>query len=387
MTENKNATMYLNSLLKKDTEAAKELKVAINQLKMFNFDALCHIANLSYSFRLPEEVAFLAVNLAIEQYKHEDKINIQILFQSLTRNQKQNFAIVFPLYEKAMEKYKNTKKEEKNNEYITNLPQKIKLEKIKKDTEYITADSDKYMVINPMRVPKQGYILNVYAKDFKDYCNIIQSTIKEFKDKNITLFLQKPETFQDNIKNKQPSIAYTILINDNFTFLGLSDETIKKLDEEIVTEIKNERKIAGRITVSMKLFGAKKFLLENGCLTEDNTVFLFPNLEDNDVFQYLEDIGKNENIIKYYIEIMSGISMTKYKQFYKSVIFDTENMADVLKIIEKNDPFNLDFIVDSNIDNKKILFIHKEHLRTTIKEMLYEKCNIEVNPPFDEYKI
>ena len=391
MAENKNAIMYLNRLMKKDTESAKELEIAVNQLKMFDFDSLCHIANIAYSFQLPEDVAFLAVNLAIEQYKHNEKINIQKLFQPLSRNQKQNFAMVYPLYEKATEKYKNKtteiENESKENEFIIDLPQKIKLEKEERNTKFITANNNDYVVINPMRVPKQAYVLNIYANSFEDYCNLVQSTIRELKNSNITLFLQKPETFQQNIKDKEYAIAYTILVNDNFTFLELDEKIIEKLDEEIIDSVKDERKLAGRVTVKMQLFGALKYLTENGTLTDSSTHFLLPQLDDDSMLQYLEEIGKNENIIKYYIEIMTGISMVAYKQFYKSIIFDTEDMEEILEFVEQHDPFNLDFIVDTNMEDKKFLFIHKEHLRTLIKDMIREGMDIEVNPSIDEFKI
>lgn len=390
MTENKNATIYLNSLLKKDTETAQELKIAVNQLKMFDFDTLCHIANLAYSFRLQEDVTFLAVNLAIEQYKHGDKINIQSIFQPLSRNQRQNFAMVFPLYEQATEKYKKEKNKENVNgtkEFIIELPQKIKLEKKRRDTQYLTADNDKYVVINPMRVPKQAYVLNIYSNSFEDYCNLVQNTLKELKEKNITIFLQKPEAFQEEIKNNSPIIAYTILINDNFTFFALSDNIIDIFDEEIIQEIKGERKITGRVTTTMRLFGANKYLLENGSLTDNNSSFLMPSFTGDDMIQYLEDLGKNENIVKYYIEIMTGISMVHYKQFYKTIIFNTEDIEDILCFVEKFDPFNLDFVVDTNIEDKKILFIHKEHLRTMLKEIISEEYDIDINPNFDEFHI
>ena len=79
--------------------------------------------------------------------------------------------------------------------------------------------------------------------------------------------------------------------------------------------------------------------------------------------------------------------MTKYKQFYKSIVFDTDEIDDVMEIVEKYDPHNLDFIVDTNKEDVKILFIHKEHLRPLVKALIDEDCSIQINPVFDEYRI
>lgn len=394
MSENRNATMYLNTLIKKDTESAEQLSNSVKKLKNMNFEALCHIANIIYSFQLPEDVSLLVVNLAITQTKHNERVNIQKILQPLSRNQKQNFAMVLPLYEKAMSKYETIDIEKEDfsdknteNEYITNLPQKIKLDKQKRDIEYLTSNNENIIIINPMRIPKQSWVMNVYAKSYDDYCDLVQTTIEDFKNNNMTIFLTKPEAFLEEIKNKKSAIAYSILINDNFSFIKLEEKTVLKLDEKDVAEIIGDFQISGRVGATIKLFGALKFSDYNGTLFDTNDELLKHFNDADDILNLFEEIGSNENIVKYYIEIMSGISMTKYKQFYKSIVFDTDEMDDVMEIVEKYDPHNLDFIVDTNKENIKILFIHKEHLRPLVKALIDEDCSIQINPVFDEYRI
>ena len=394
MSENRNATMYLNTLIKKDTESAEQLSNSVKKLKNMNFEALCHIANIIYSFQLPEDVSLLVVNLAITQTKHNERVNIQKILQPLSRNQKQNFAMVLPLYEKAMSKYEtiDIEKEDSSdknteNEYITNLPQKIKLDKQKRDIEYLTSNNENIIIINPMRIPKQSWVMNVYAKSYDDYCDLVQTTIEDFKNNNMTIFLTKPEAFSEEIKNKKSAIAYSILINDNFSFIKLEEKTVLKLDEKDVAEIGGDFQISGRVGATIKLFGALKFSDYNGTLFDTNDELLKHFNDADDILNLFEEIGSNENIVKYYIEIMSGISMTKYKQFYKSIVFDTDEMDDVMEIVEKYDPHNLDFIVDTNKEKIKILFIQKEHLRPLVKALIDEDCSIQINPVFDEYRI
>lgn len=394
MSENRNATIYLNTLIKKDTESAEQLAKAVKKLKEINFEALCHVANIIYGFNLPEDVSLLVVNLATTQSEHNERVNIQKILQPLSRNQKQNFSMVLPLYEKAMEKYNTTDIENENqieknqeNEYITNLPQKIKLEKQKRDTQYLSANDDKTMIINPMRIPKQAWVMNVYANSYEDYCDLVKTTLEDLKNNNMTIFLTKPESFEEVIKGTKSAIAYSILVNDNFSFIKLEEKTVLKLDEKDVAEIKDEIQISGRVGATLKTFGALKFTDNSGRLLDTNNEILAHNKDVDEVLNMFEEIGSNENIVKYYIEIMTGTPMSNHKQFYKSIVFDTDEMEDVLEIVEKHDPYNLDFIVDTNKEDVKILFIHKDHMRALVKELIDEECSIQINPVFDEYRI
>lgn len=412
MSENNSAAEYLNNLLKQPSDFTVKTKKLLNELKEKDMRALEYTAKLSYSFQLPIDVTCLAFSLVVQQIRHGENPNAMKMLQSLTRNQRRDFNAVKPQYDKCVEKYRQKKNEQPQSEIIKEISSQLDDKEINGTTEkinekpnaplkkqnineentpedtirYLNAIDNDHIVINPMRVPKQGWLLKIYANSYEDYCRIVKDTLEDFKNNAMTIFLTKPDSFATKIKKAPFAVAYSVLINDKFSFISLKQETIQKLDEGNYENIPNKIKLSGRVFLEIVLFDAKQFTDKNGNLCDSNLQIMNEIKGDYQAMDIIESIGKNGNIVKYYIEIMTGLPSIKDKQTYKSVIIDADDTEDIQEILSDIDVHNLDFFVDTNQEDMKILFIHKSHLNRALKTLWEEEMILQINPSFDEVK-
>ena len=203
----------------------------------------------------------------------------------------------------------------------------------------------------------------------------------------MTIFLSKPDVFNEKIKTQPFAVAFSVLVNDKFSFIKLNHHTIELLDQDNIANPQDKIKISGRVFLDIVLFGGEKFTDENGRLLDTKNEIIHKIKDENDMMQKLEDIGDSDNIVKYYIEIMTGLPMKETQQIYKSILFNVEDEDAIMELVERYDIYNLDFVAETNEQDYRILFIHKSHMRKLIKEIILNGIPANINPSFDELKI
>ena len=72
------------------------------------------------------------------------------------------------------------------------------------------------------------------------------------------------------------------------------------------------------------------------------------------------------------------------EQIYKAVVIDKEDAVKIASIISEQDIYNVDFVCETNISNKYILFIHISHLEEFVKKINEYNLNVVINPKIDE---
>jgi hypothetical protein len=385
MTSNCNpaALAYIDSIIKKHQGSVDEIKIAMYNLKLLNESAFNYVAKISYSFQLPVDVCFLLFDLVLNQVKFGDNPNVQKILQNLSRNQKQQYEYVFPEYSKVMETYIQKEKEILSGEYKPPVTKEDDDDEYsyfrnKRPATFFKSTAENY-VINPARIPKQGWLINIYAETYEKYCEIVTATMNEFKDKNFTIFLCIPEVFEKNIKKKSPQIAFSIFANEHFNFTSLSNDALTILDSgDNLKFSQNEIIIGGRTTLSMKLFDSKKYLLDKK-VSDKNSELLLTYSDADQVFDFIEKLGAPKTTREYYTEIMTGLPSDSNEP-YKPIIFYFEDIEEMNDILDEIDKDNLDFIVDADHDEIKILFVHHSHYDKIIKEISEYDIDIIENP-------
>lgn len=390
MTSNCNpaALSYLDNKISKHQGSVDEIKMVMHNLKLLDENAFYYVTKISYSFQLPIDVCFLLFDLVLNQVKFGDNPNVQKILQNLSRNQKQKYEYVYPEYERVMKKYIEKEKEILSGKYHENLKSnnqngdsdddEYSYFRNKRPATFFKSTNEHY-VINPARIPKQGWLINIYAETYEKYCEIVTTTMKEFKDKNFTIFLCIPEIFEKQIKKKSPQIAFSIFANEYFNFTSLSNDILTLLDSgEKLKFPSNEIVIGGRTTLSIKQFDSKKFLLDKKVLDKDDELLLAYSNPDQ-VFEFIEKLGSPRTTREYYTEIMTGLPSADNSP-YNPIIFYFEDIEEINDILDEFDEYNLDFIVDADHDEIKILFLHDSHYDKIIQEISEYDIDIIKNP-------
>ena len=408
------AINYVENLISDNSENSKKLYNAIRNLKKVDEKAMTYCASLIYSYNCGSDVAFLAFDISLKQIECGRNANPQRLFESLSKNERSDYAKVKEKYDatiKMLEKFSQKKIEQEKESVAENK----KIEKIieentksqqsenKKEGKRIEiinenkefAENYLYMkkfkpetedkfVINSSYIPKTGWLMDVYCLSYEDYCNLITNTLTKFNNEHCTVFLYKPNVIKEKFnKNKIPKIAYSVLMNENYSFKLLDKEMMNSLDDKNVDGMTGV-KIAKRTYVKFVTF-CDIYSDRNGNAVKTNDIIVSCYHTVNEVLNDIDEIGKNKNIAKYHIECMTGLSQTG-KQLYKAVLCKTNDITKIAYIISNFSSGKLDFIIDSNDSNTKVLFVHISHLKEFI-EKTKDKFELEYDVSFDNMKI
>lgn len=410
---NQQTKNYLTELTNGKTEESEKLYQAVLRLRDLNEDAFSHCAYLIYSYQCPVEVAFLAFDIAYRQLTAGKNANPQRIFQSLSRNDRASYSAVKSLYDDAirmLEKFVIQKEKEENlrnseetpfinnqtNNKKANIPPSIQNNKIPSNEDITFAknflyesyfpsnEKDRY-VVNTCIIPKNAWILNVYAISYEDYCNIVQNTVKEFNDAGITVFLTKPEMFKtENVSKENPKIAYSVLIGENFRFSELSENLILSFDsgEEILKM--DGIKIAKRVSIDFVSFVGPLFMDNQRNVSSSNKKYIESFENEETILATVESIGTTRNIIDYHIENYTGINQKEKLSIYKPILCKKDDIIQIASILRNIETGKLDFLINSNREDIKILFIHYSHFSDFLSEINKQGIFIDSNPQFNE---
>ena len=350
------AFSYFQKLLLLKEEYQNEILDTYEKLNKINPECIDHIAMMTYSNRLGQKESLLLLKLALLQSINGANVNIDKIFNGLTIKEKSNYEKLFENYQKVtanlpkkdIEEHRAELHEEIRNVQENNIVNQKNIEQEPEESKYIIARNSGEKIINTTLMPKFGWLLNVYADSFKDYCEIVQGTMKYLKDMLITVFLTMPEEFEKNIKNSKSALAFSIFVNENFSFSKLDDKIIQLFDNKEIEIPKNNLRISSRIGAEYLQFTGKMYSDFSGNIKQDKS-FIYKKYDSvEEYLKLFENIGNAKNIVRYYTEIMTGIPENVSEQFYKTIVFKTEDYYKIQKIVKKYDEYNLDFIIDTN---------------------------------------
>jgi hypothetical protein len=365
---------YLNELIKPQNDNTENLKNIILKLKNLDTKAVEHCTALMYDYQCPVDVAILAFDITCKQIQAGKKANPQRIFQSLSKNNRSVYSAVKPCYDEAIQSLtKNSNKEKLTNNEDVSFAKQFLYENYFKAKE-----TDRY-VVNTCIIPKNAWLLNVYAISYSDYCEIVQNTVKEFNDAGITVFLTKPEEFQkDNISKDNPKLAYSILINEKFKFSYLSESCILLFDSgEDILKVEGI-KIAKRVSVNFVSFVDSLFVGNNEEVEVSNKKYIESFENEEALLSHIEQIGTTDNIINSYIENYTGICQEEDSTMYKTVLCKTTDIIKIASILKNLETGKLDFLIDSNKDDIKILFVHLSHFSDFMKDIKNKNITIDL---------
>ena len=109
------AINYVENLISDNSENSKKLYNAIRNLKKVDEKAMTYCASLIYSYNCGSDVAFLAFDISLKQIECGRNANPQRLFESLSKNERSDYAKVKEKYDatiKMLEKFSQKKMEQ-----------------------------------------------------------------------------------------------------------------------------------------------------------------------------------------------------------------------------------------------------------------------------------
>ena len=408
---------YLNNLMAGDTEEAKRLQDIAIKLKRKNEDAFSYCASLIYSYGCPDKVAFLAFDISYKQLKANREANPQVIFEQLSRNDRSVYSAVKPCYIKAVEKIRRLSvpgtahsenklsgisqgiresASEDNDEIITNSQNDNSnsfdnvlffIKKFLSENRFDTNNED-YYVINTCTIPKSAWLLNVYAFSYEDYCETVKETIKEFNDNGITVFLAKPNLFKDgNVSKNKPKIAYSVLVNQEFKFTSISEKTIKYFDDGDSVLPMDGITIAKRASLTFTSFIGPCFTDGKGNILDNSQEYINSFTDGETILSEIQKIGSSEDVLHYYSEIKTGIVEKDNLQIYKPILCRTDDIIQIAKILKEIESAKLDFLIDSDKEGIKILFVHISHFSNFLFECNKKEIIIDAEPQLTQIKL
>ena len=379
-TLSKFAQEYLENLTNGNTEESDKLYEKVLKLRRLNHEAFVHCAYIVHSYLCPVDVAYLAFDICCKQIEANKSPNPQRIFQSLSRNQRASYQHVKPVYDDALRMLENlgvqnkkiTKSEVDNTEIYKHMftPKQEDVEFLNNYLieKYFSSDNSEYYVVNTCIMPKSSWVLDVYATSFDDYCDIVQNTVKELNDTGTTLFLIKPEVFKKNIIKENPTIAYSIIVNNNFKFSNLSKQFVEYMDKGEEIKIEKDIKIANRIRLRFVSFIGSLYCDDVGEVSKTSEKYLSTFSNEEDILTIIEKLGEEQDIVKHQVELKTGIVHANH-EIYKSILCQKKDIIQISSILNKIENAKLDFIIDSNKETLKILFIHVSHWDVVIDEI------------------
>lgn len=382
---NRYAEEYLKGLFQ-NPEKGEQLRKSYLRYRELCEENLDNATNLIYSYNLTPVGAILLFDLGSLQKINGGYPNVSKLFINLKTSEKNNPEKLLQNYNRAIANLpKKDFAVENNKQTIGNQIKEVHEKRMKENEEKrvmrpLSASNDK--VMNPVMMPKTTWVLNVYAKSFEDYCHIVEDTLKTLKKMNFTVILKMPEDFRENIQYTSSCIAYSVLINDNFSFTKLDDDIINAWDEEADVP-KTGVRISGRTNAEFKKITADCFTDFNGNLCKKNLFMTEKYQTVEKCIEMFEHLGQAENVVRYHQEIMTGVLAKDSEQFYKTIVVKTKDLDNILQIVKRYDKYNLDFTMDTNEKESKIIFIHLSHLIDVINDIYDTDYEIQENPSFD----
>ena len=143
-------------------------------------------------------------------------------------------------------------------------------------------------------------------------------------------------------------------------------------------------KIAKRVSVEFVSFVGELFMDNKGNVknSSDEYIKFFANEEE--ILKEIDNIGASTDIVKFHIETKAGISQNENLLIYKSILCRKENIIQIASILQRFETGKLDFIINSNRDDIKILFVHISHFADFISELNNHNIIVDANPQFNE---
>lgn len=382
---------YIKGLWERDKVYGEDLRLSYMRLSDLGEENLDHPLKMIYSNKLDARCAILVIDLITLQIINGLNTNAGKLFQNLTNNERKDYNKLLGNYKKITSSFVKKDFDVQKRESISNEIKTIQHSSTnsaiglsdKNGVVYLKPRHQGEFVINPVIMPKAGWLLHIYADSFNDYCTVVQKTVGILKNAGITIYLNKPEFFQRLIATyKEGAIAYSILVNDVFSFSKIDDNLLSEWDNKVIPLQRNIR-IADRVGAEYVSFCGRYMSDFHGNIVTNSQFLEEKYKSDVDLLRMLEQLGRSKNTVRYYTEIMTGILEKDSEQFYKAIIVKTKDIEKMKRIIAKYDKENLDFFADSNKEESKILFVHMSHLIDVINDLYDTDMEFQENPSFD----